>query len=152
MNELLDSLSSDNLVLLCVIMGIVALFLAIAISFEIFNSNRKYKKQLEEQKEKNEKDENALSSTAKLNIKESPDIKYVDEDDVELEKTKAKIELANLRNLLKKKQKKKLKRKLRKKLYKKLIKKYLYLKKMNQLLKRLKQIKKLILKKTNQKS
>ena len=40
----MNNLSSDNLVLLCVVMGVVALFLAIAISIEIYNSNKKYQK------------------------------------------------------------------------------------------------------------
>ena len=40
MSELLNSLTSDNLVLLCVIMGVIALFLAIAISVEIYNNNK----------------------------------------------------------------------------------------------------------------
>ena len=52
MKELLNSLSSDNLVLLCVIMGIVALFLAIAISIEIYNNNKRYQILLEKEKTK----------------------------------------------------------------------------------------------------
>ena len=102
MDELMNNLSSDNLVLLCVVMGVVALFLAIAISIEIYNSNKKYQKLMES--EKNKKLENTSS---KLNIKESPDIKYVDESDEELEKTKAKIELANLREKLRKEEEEK---------------------------------------------
>ena len=105
MNELLNSLSSDNLVLLCVIMGIVALFLAIAISIEIYNSNKKYQKLIE--KNNLEKESKLENTSSKINIKESPDIKYVDESDEELEKTKAKIELANLREKLKKEEEEK---------------------------------------------
>lgn len=104
MSELFNSLSSDNLVLLCVIMGIVALFLAIAISIEIYNSNRKYQKIIEKN---NLEKETKIESTSKINIKESPDIKYVDESDEELEKTKAKLELANLREKLKKEEEEK---------------------------------------------
>ena len=89
MKNLLDSLSSDNLVLLCVIMGVIALFLAIAISIEIYNSNKRYQKILDQEKEID-------SNTKTLKIIEDKNVKYVDEDG-ELEKTKAKIELANLR-------------------------------------------------------
>lgn len=103
MHELLDSLSSDNLVVLCFVMGVIAFLLAIAISIELFNSNKKYKKMSQDD---NEKDEDLVNDT-KINIKESPDIKYVDENDSELEKTKAKIELAELREKLKKEEEEK---------------------------------------------
>ena len=104
MKELLNSLSSDNLVLLCVIMGIVALFLAIAISIEIYNNNKRYQILLEKEKTK----EKNLSDTQTINIKPSDGIKYVEED-AELEKTKAKMELASIREKLKKEEKEKLK-------------------------------------------
>lgn len=97
MKELLNSLSSDNLVLLCVIMGIVALFLAIAISIEIYNNNKRFQSLLD--KEKN--DENSQGSSQNINLTPSEGIKYVEEDS-ELEKTKAKMELASLREKLKK--------------------------------------------------
>lgn len=100
MSELLDSLSSDNLVLLCVIMGFIALCLSVAISIEIYSSNKKIKKMSNNEKEK----EKVIES--KLNIKESSNIKYVEEDE-ELEKTKAKLELANLREQLKKEEEEK---------------------------------------------
>ena len=99
MKNLLDSLSSDNLVLLCVIMGVIALFLAIAISIEIYNSNKRYQKILDQEKEID-------SNTKTLKIIEDKNVKYVDEDG-ELEKTKAKIELANLREKLKKEEEEK---------------------------------------------
>ncbi len=104
MKELLNSLSSDNLVLLCVIMGIVALFLAIAISIEIYNNNKRYQILLEKEKTK----EKNLSDTQTINIKPSDGIKYVEED-AELEKTKAKMELASIREKLKKEEEEKLK-------------------------------------------
>lgn len=85
MSELLNSLSEDNLVLLCVIMGIIALFLAIAISIEIYNNNKKINKLIFKDKTNDDEDE----------------IKYVEEDE-ELERTKARLELANLREKLKK--------------------------------------------------
>ena len=79
-------------------MGVVALILAIAISIEIYASNKKFKKMEELEKERLQEEEENINS--KLNIKESADIKYVDEDS-ELEKTKAKMELARLREQLK---------------------------------------------------
>lgn len=106
MSELLNSLTSDNLVLLCVIMGVIALFLAIAISVEIYNNNKRYQKLLKADKEEKDKDEEISVTSKILNIKEDSNIKYVDEDS-ELEKTKAKIELANLREKLKKEEEEK---------------------------------------------
>ena len=92
MAELLNKISSNNLILLCVIMSIIALFLAIAISIELFN-NYKRKKRIELLTGKT--DEEVL-----LNIKEDENVTYV-EDDEELEKTKARIELAKLKERLK---------------------------------------------------
>ncbi len=106
MSALLNSLSSDNLVLLCVIMGIVALFLAIAISIEIYNGNKRYQKLVIEREKEKEKFEQQQQELQKLNIKESADIKYVEENS-ELEKTKAKLELANLRERLQKEEEEK---------------------------------------------
>ena len=106
MSKLLNSLSSDNLVLLCVIMGIIALFLAAAISIEIYNSNKRYQKLAREKEKEEEEKKLALEASQKLNIKESSNIKYVEEDS-ELEKTKAKLELANLREKLKKEEEEK---------------------------------------------
>ena len=90
MLELLDSLTSENLILICFILGILALCLAIGISIEMYTTNKKYIK-IEKEKIDN--------TQSKLNIKESADIKYVDEDS-ELEKTKAKMELERLREKL----------------------------------------------------
>lgn len=109
MNKLFDSLYSDNLVLLCVIMGIVALCLAVAIFIEIYNSNKKRKKETEIESLEEEEIVQEVAppienieppkEEVKLNIKESSDIKYVEEDQ-ELEKTKAQMELARLREKL----------------------------------------------------
>ena len=100
MSELLNSLTSDNLVLLCVIMGIIALFLAVAISIEIFNNSKRYKDvKVSEDTFEDEEDIN-------LNIKKDENIKYVTEYS-ELEKTKAKLELAALRERLKKEEEEK---------------------------------------------
>lgn len=101
MSELLNSITSDNLILLCVIMGVIALILAISVSIEVYNNNKKYQKELKERQEKEEE-----IKEPKLNIKESKDIKYVEEDS-EIEKTKAKIELANLREKLRKEEEEK---------------------------------------------
>ena len=100
MLELLDSLSSDNLVVICLVLGAVALCLAIAISIEIYTTNKKYK---EDSKYDNYRIENTQSA---INIKESKDVKYVNEDS-EIEKTKAKMELEQLREKLKKEEEEK---------------------------------------------
>lgn len=100
MLELLDSLTSENLVLICLVLGVIALCLAIGISVEIYTANKKYE---ETYGRKNE----ALENTqGRLNIKESANVKYVEED-AEIEKTKAKIELENLREKLKKEEEEK---------------------------------------------
>lgn len=105
MSELLNSITSDNLILLCVIMGVIALILAISVSIEVYNNNKKYQRELKEKEEKEKEKEEEIKEP-KLNIKESKDIKYVEED-TEIEKTKAKIELANLREKLKKEEEEK---------------------------------------------
>lgn len=96
MKEFLTSISSDNLVFICVIMGIVALILAVVISIEIHISNKKYKKLLKE---------SDFDNTALLNLSYDKDIKYVVENE-DLEKTRAKIELDALREKIKKEAKK----------------------------------------------
>lgn len=106
MNKLLNSLSSDNLVLLCVIMGVLALCLAVAISIEIYINDKKYKKMNSLNNDDVDEFKDFEIPETKLNIKESSDIKYVEEDS-ELEKTKAKIELANLREKLRKEEEEK---------------------------------------------
>ena len=93
MLELLDSLTSDNLVLICLILGVLALCLAIGISIEMYTVNKKYEKIKAKEKE------SVDNTQSRLNIKESADIKYVDENS-ELEKTKAKMELEKLREKL----------------------------------------------------
>ena len=92
MLELLDGLTNENLILICFILGILALCLAIGISIEMYVTNKKYAKIKIEKS-------NIENTQSKLNIKESADIKYVDEDS-ELEKTKAKMELERLREKL----------------------------------------------------
>ena len=98
MKELLNSLSSDNLVLICIFMGFIALVLAVAIAFEIHNTSKRYKKYLKEINKDDEEDN--------INISYDEDVKYVEEDS-ELEKTKAKLELNSLRERLKKEEEEK---------------------------------------------
>ena len=94
MLELLDSLTSENLVLICLLLGVIALCLAIGISVEIYSANKKYN-------ETYKRADSELEDTqGRLNIKESANVKYVEEN-AELEKTKAKMELENLREKLK---------------------------------------------------
>ena len=98
MLELLDSLTSENLVLICLVLGVIALCLAVGISVEIYAANKKYAKE-------NEAISNENTHT-RLNIKESSNVIYVEEDS-ELEKTKAKMELEQLRAKLKKEEEEK---------------------------------------------
>lgn len=94
--DLLDNLSSENLVMICFILGTIALVLAILISIEIYMGNKKYKEELDKS-----------NTQTKLNIKEDGNIKYVEDIDRELEKTKAKMELQELRDKLKKEEEEK---------------------------------------------
>lgn len=89
MKELLNSISSSDLVTITIIMSVIALLLAIAISIEIY---RNYIK--------TSKIKSAKIDSNTINIKEVDGIKYVDEDD-EMEKTKARIELTILKEKLK---------------------------------------------------
>lgn len=90
MAELLNKISSDNLMLVCVVMSVIALSLAIAVSIELFGRRRK-KRVVEKVIDKEEN----------INIKKDDNITYVEEDD-ELEKTAAKLELAKLKERLEK--------------------------------------------------
>ena len=88
MTELLNQISQDNLILVCVIMSVIALFLAIAMTIELLSHYRKKTTATHQIEEKN-----------KINIKEDANIKYV-EDNEDLEKTEAKLELAKLKEQL----------------------------------------------------
>ena len=99
MLDLMNNLSSENLVMICFILGTIALILAIIVSIEIYIGNKKYKEELEKS--------SITDTQTKLNIKEDANIKYVDEIDSELEKTKAKVELQELREKLKKEEEEK---------------------------------------------
>ena len=96
MLDLMNNLSSENLIMICFILGTIALVLAILISIEIHIGNKKYKDELIKN-----------NTQTKLNIKEDENIKYVEEIDREIEKTKAKIELQELREKLKKEEEEK---------------------------------------------
>ena len=99
MTELLNKISSDNLVILCIVMSIIALFLAIAISIEFFNNYQR--------KKTNIKDEDkSVNNNQNINTIEDSNIKYVEEDE-ELERTKAKLELAKLKERLAKEEEEK---------------------------------------------
>ncbi len=99
MSELLNKISSDNLVILCIVMSIIALFLAIAISIEFFNNYQR--------KKTNIKDEDkSVNNNQNINTIEDSNIKYVEEDE-ELERTKAKLELAKLKERLAKEEEEK---------------------------------------------
>ena len=100
MTELLNKISSENLIVICIVMSIVALFLAISVSIEFFN-NYKRKKILKKEDNIYDSDENT-----DINTIEDSNIKYVEEDE-ELEKTKAKLELAKLKERLIKEEEKK---------------------------------------------
>lgn len=99
MLELLDSLSSENLVMICLVLGIIALCLSIGISFEIYSTGNKTKY-------KSIRRDNTEDTQTRLNIKESANVKYVEENS-ELEKTKAKLELEQLREKLKREEEEK---------------------------------------------
>ncbi len=92
MADLIDSISLDNLIIICAVMSFIALFLAIAITIELFSSRRR---KVKIGKEETVQDDNAI------NIKEDANITYVEEDE-EFEKTKAKLELAKLKERLEK--------------------------------------------------
>lgn len=105
MEDLVNGFSSNNLVIVCIIMSFIALFLAIAIAIEVFNTRRRkgIKIDLTEPEEE-----------PKLNIKEDQNITYVEEDE-EFEKTKAKLELEKLKEELQKQEEKEKKEALKKK-------------------------------------
>lgn len=83
MVNLLDDASETGLIVLCIIMSVVALFLAIAICYELFFNKKR-------------RDVNTSTSPNRLNIKEDTNIKY-EELTREEEKAKAKEELERLK-------------------------------------------------------
>lgn len=104
---LLNQISSDSLIIICAVMSLVALFLAIAASLEVFNNYRRKKVIIVENNKEDSLEKKNNSEEIKLNIKEDANIKYEEEDE-ELEKTKAKLELEKLKErLLKEEEEKK---------------------------------------------
>lgn len=91
MSELLNNISNSNLVTLTILMSVVALILAIAISIEIYKNARNDRNKVVK----------VTTDLNGINIQQVDGIKYVDEDS-ELEKTKARMELAELKERLRK--------------------------------------------------
>lgn len=97
MSNLLNNISSNSLLIVCIVMTIVALFLAIAVAIEVIGNYRRKRRVnvvLDDDYE------------SEINIKKDENISYV-EDDEELEKTKAKIELEKLKERLRKEEEEK---------------------------------------------
>ncbi|MBO5375328.1 MAG: hypothetical protein J6A52_00585 [Bacilli bacterium] len=97
MSNLLNNISSNSLLIVCIAMTIVALFLAIAVAIEVIGNYRRKRRVnvvLDDDYE------------SEINIKKDENISYV-EDDEELEKTKAKIELEKLKERLRKEEEEK---------------------------------------------
>lgn len=90
---MLLSIQSNNFLILCIGITIVALFFAIYIIVDFLLNKKKRKKISIENVEDNE------SNDLSLNTEETFEIKYVDEDS-ELEKTKAKLELKEIKEKL----------------------------------------------------
>ena len=94
MEELLDRISQEGLLVVCIVLAVVALLLAILICYEIIVAKRKNKVTIEV------KDENAnKSSSNELNIKYDDKITYVEENSDE-DRIKAKEELEKIKNRL----------------------------------------------------
>ena len=94
MEELLDRISQEGLLVVCIVLAVVALLLAILICYEIIVAKRKNKVTIEV------KDDNAnKSSSNELNIKYDDKITYVEENSDE-DRIKAKEELEKIKNRL----------------------------------------------------
>lgn len=94
MSELLAKITEDNLIIFCILLCIAAFLIVLIISIELYNKRDKKKILLLENKD-DEKE---------LNIKKDDNIVYETLDE-ELEKTKAKIELAKLKEKLEQEEK-----------------------------------------------
>ena len=95
MEELLNNISQEGLLVVCIAMSVVALLLAIFITAELFIS-RKKKKQLEFS---SSNDNTPYMEDRELNIKYDENIKY-EEENSEIERQKAKEELERIKNKL----------------------------------------------------
>lgn len=96
MSELLAKITEDNLIIFCVLLCIAAFLITLIVSIELYNNKKKKKILLLENK----------NDEKELNIKKDDNIIYEVEDE-ELEKTKAKIELAKLKEKLEQEEKEK---------------------------------------------
>ena len=96
MSELLAKITEDNLTIFCVLLCIAAFLITLIVSIELYNNKKKKKILLLENK----------NDEKELNIKKDDNIIYEVEDE-ELEKTKAKIELAKLKEKLEQEEKEK---------------------------------------------
>lgn len=96
MSELLAKITEDNLIIFCILLCIAAFLITLIVSIELYNNKKKKKILLLENK----------TDEKELNIKKDDNIIYEVEDE-ELEKTKAKIELAKLKEKLEQEEKEK---------------------------------------------
>ena len=96
MSELLAKITEDNLIIFCILLCIAAFLITLIVSIELYNNKKKKKILLLENK----------NDEKELNIKKDDNIIYEVEDE-ELEKTKAKIELAKLKEKLEQEEKEK---------------------------------------------
>ena len=96
MSELLAKITEDNLMIFCILLYIAAFLITLIVSIELYNNKKKKKILLLENK----------NDEKELNIKKDDNIIYEVEDE-ELEKTKAKIELAKLKEKLEQEEKEK---------------------------------------------
>lgn len=96
MSELLAKITEDNLMIFCILLCIAAFLITLIVSIELYNNKKKKKILLLENK----------NDEKELNIKKDDNIIYEVEDE-ELEKTKAKIELAKLKEKLEQEEKEK---------------------------------------------
>lgn len=95
MEELLDRISQEGLLVVCIVLAVVALLLAILICYELVVARRKNKVTIDYKNE----DDNKSSSTNELNIKYDENITYVEENSDE-ERIRAKEELEKIKNKL----------------------------------------------------
>ena len=96
MSELLAKITEDNLMIFCILLCVAAFLITLIVSIELYNNKKKKKILLLENK----------NDEKELNIKKDDNIIYEVEDE-ELEKTKAKIELAKLKEKLEQEEKEK---------------------------------------------
>ncbi len=94
MEQLLDRISQEGLLVVCIVLAVIALLLAILICYEIIIAKRKNKVTIEVKNDNTNK-----SSSNELNIKYDDKITYVEENSDE-DRIKAKEELEKIKNKL----------------------------------------------------